>query len=165
MFCPTCGKEVPEGSNFCVYCGGRLVSEDKVPQASPTLPTSPEDSARNILIRRIEGIKNRDAKSIEGVVYKEKYTKFDDWSPFDLQGSEALKNEADALKVLKEYNYETRAWKIEIFGDSAIAAFIISYQGKIRDLSFNIRSRVTAFLIKHEGEWKIVHEHWSRLPQ
>jgi len=156
MFCPNCGKEVQEGSNFCMYCGFRLVSEDKIPT---------EEIIRNVLLRRIEGIKNRDAKTIESLVYKEKYMKFDDWPPFELQGSEGLKNEAKALKVLKEYNYKTRTWKIEVFGDSAIAAFTIRYWGRIRDLNFDVQSRVTAFLVKHDGEWKIVHEHWSRFPQ
>jgi len=117
------------------------------------------------LIRRIEGIKKRDAKAIENLVYKEKYTKFDDWPPFDLQGSEGLRNEAQALRLLKEYDYETKAWNIEVFGDSALATFTIRYRGRIRDLSFNVQSRVTAFLMKREGEWKIVHEHWSRFPQ
>jgi len=161
MFCPNCGMEVPEGSNFCPYCGFRFVSEGQAPAAeSPT-----EDAIKNLLIRRIDGVKNRDAKVIESLAYPEKYTKFDDWPPWDLQGSEAVKNEAEALKVLKEYSYETRAWKTEIFGDSALATFIIGYRGKIRNLSFNIRSRVTVFLLKHEGEWKIVHEHWSRFLQ
>ena len=77
-------------------------------------------------------------------------------------GGYALKSEA--LKVLKEYDYETRSWKIQIFGDSAIATFIIRYRGQIRDLKFDIQSRVSAFLLKRNEEWKIVHEHWSRFP-
>ena len=126
---------------------------------------SVQETIRNVLIGRIEGVRNKDSTAIGALVHKEKYTKFDDWPPFDLQGPEALKSEAQALKVLKEYTYETRSWKIEVFGDSATAAFIIRYRGKIRDLSFNIQSRVTAFLVKHGGEWKIVHEHWSRFPE
>ncbi|MEM2111683.1 MAG: nuclear transport factor 2 family protein [Candidatus Bathyarchaeia archaeon] len=155
MFCPNCGKEVQEGSYFCMYCGFKIASGEKV---------SPEDVVRNVLIQRIDAIKNRDAKVLESLIDKERYTKFDDWPPFSLQGSEALENEARAFKVLKEYNYETKSWKIDIYGDSAIATFIIKYRGKIRDLNFNIRSRVTVFLVRHEEKWKIVHEHWSRFP-
>jgi len=156
MFCPNCGKQVPEGAHFCTSCGFRLVSENRIPV---------QEVIRNVLRRRIEGIKNRDAKAIEGTVYKERYTKFDDWPPFDLQDSEGLRNEAQALKVLREYDYETKTWNIEVFEDSALATFTIRYWGRIRDLSFNVQSRVTAFLMKHEGEWRIVHEHWSRFPQ
>jgi len=97
-------------------------------------------------------------------VDQDNYTKFDDWPPFDLQGSEALENEAKALKVLKEYDYETGRWKIQVFEDSAIAMFIIKYHGQIRDLKFNVKSRVSVFLVKSGGEWRIIHEHWSRFP-
>ncbi|RJS92027.1 zinc-ribbon domain-containing protein [Candidatus Bathyarchaeota archaeon] len=155
MICPNCGKEVPDDANFCKYCGIMLAKEKQLPT---------QDIVRNILIRRIEGIRNRDSKAIKSLVDQKYYTKFDDWPPFDLQESEALENEAKALKVLKEYEYETRNWKIQIFGDSAIATFIIVYRGQIRDLKFNIKSRVSAFLLKRNGEWKIIHEHWSRFP-
>lgn len=158
MICPSCGREVPKGSNFCAYCGYRLQSSDEPPALDAT------EVIRNVLIQRIEGIKKRDAQMIESLVYKEKYTKFDDWPPFELQDSNALRNEAAALKVLKEYEYETRSWKIEIFDNSAIAMFMINYRGKIRDLDFNVRSRITAFLVKIGNDWKIVHENWSRFP-
>jgi ketosteroid isomerase-like protein len=155
MLCPNCGKEVPEGSAFCPFCGFKTTSEGKI---------SVEDAVRNVLVWRIEGIKNRDVNTIEKLVYKETYTKFDDWPPFELQGSEALKNEADALQVLKEYNYETWAWKTQIFENCALVTCVISYKGKIRDLSFNVQSRITALLVKRDEEWRIVHEHWSRFP-
>jgi len=155
MICPNCGKEVPDDANFCKYCGARLAEEARLPI---------QDIIRNIIIRRIEGIRNRDPKVIKDLVDKDRYTKFDDWPPFDLQESEALENEAKALKVLREYDYETRGWKIQVFGDSAIATFIIRYRGQIRDLKFNVKSRVSVFLLKSNGEWRIVHEHWSRFP-
>ena len=156
MICPTCGKEVPESSIFCAYCGNRLIG---------TI-SKPEDLVRNILIRRIEAIRNRDTKAIKEIVCNEKYSRFDDWGPpFDLWGPEYLKNEANALKTIQGFNYETGAWKIDIFGDSAVAAFVIMYRGQIKDLSFNVKSRITAILIKQNGNWKVVHEHWSRFPE
>jgi ketosteroid isomerase-like protein len=155
MFCPNCGKEIGETTNFCQYCGFKMVSTQNL---------TVEDLIRNVLIQRIDGLKNRDADAIDGVVYREKYTKFDDWPPYELQESEALASEAKALKVLKEYEYETRSWKTTMFGDSATATFIIKYRGKMRDLDFYVQSRVSAFLTKINGEWKLVHEHWSRFP-
>jgi hypothetical protein len=155
VFCPNCGKLAEEGSNLCKNCGFNLASTRSMPVQS---------LVRNALIRRIDGIKNRDEKIVQSQVLKEKYTKFDDWPPFELQNSEGLKNEAKAFKVLENYDYETRSWKIEVFDDSAIAAFIIRYKGKMKDLIFEVQSRVTAFLVKYEGEWKIIHEHWSRFP-
>lgn len=125
---------------------------------------SPE-AVRAVLIQRIEGIKNKNPRVIASLVDRKRYSKFDDWPPFKRQGSEALKREADALKVLEEYEYETSDWKIDIFGDAALASFTIKYRGKIRELRFNVRSRVSAFLLRREGSWKLVHEHWSRFPE
>lgn len=153
--CPSCGGAIKEDYRFCKYCGYKLTSEGEA---------SPEEVIKNVLIQRIEAIKNRDAKAIANLVFAEKYTKFDDWPPFDLQDSNALRSESDALKVLKEYSYETRGWRVEIFGDLALAAFIIRYKGRIRDLDFNVQSRVTEVLLKHGDRWRIVHEHWSRFP-
>jgi ketosteroid isomerase-like protein len=129
------------------------------------IPSTPESAVKAVLIQRIEGIKKKDAQAIMNLVDKESYTKFDDWPPFERQGSDALNREAEALKVLMEYNYDISDWKIDIFNDAAIASFIINYRGKIRDLSFDIKSRVTAFLTKKEEGWRIFHEHWSRFPQ
>ncbi len=153
--CPNCGGEVEEDYKFCKFCGYKL---------TPKSEGSTEDVIKNIVIQRIEALKNRDAKAITSLVYAEKYTKFDDWPPFDLQDSNALRSEADALKVLKEYDYETRGWRVETFGDLALATFIIRYKGRIRDLDFNVQSRVTEVLLKHGDAWKIIHEHWSRFP-
>ena len=155
VFCPNCGKEISETANFCMYCGFRVV---------PVEQLSTEQLLRSVLIRRIEGIKNRDANAILSLVFKEKYSKFDDWPPFDLQEDDGLSNETQALKSLKEYDYETRSWKITVFDDSAIVSFIIKYRGEMRDLNFVVQSRVSAFLVKQDEEWKLVHEHWSRIP-
>jgi len=124
-----------------------------------------EDEVKAVLIRRIDGIKKKDAHSIADLVDRDRYTKFDDWPPFERQGLEALNREADALKVLKEYAYDVSEWKIDIIGNVAVASFIINYRGTIRDLNFDVKSRVTAVLAKSNNEWKLIHEHWSRFPQ
>jgi ketosteroid isomerase-like protein len=124
-----------------------------------------EDDVKTVLIRRIEGIKKKDAQSIADLVDEDRYTKFDDWPPFERQGLEALNREAEALKVLKEYDYEVSGWKVDVINNVAIASFIINYRGTIRDLNFNVKSRVTAVLTKINEEWKLIHEHWSRFPQ
>jgi len=152
------------------YSRKQVKAEPREPKPVPpekegaALKGAPEDLVKAVLTQRIAGIKNRDAKSIASLVDRESYTKFDDWPPLERQDSTALNREAEALKVLKEYDYEITDWRIDIFDDAALASFIIHYHGMIRDVSFNIRSRVTAFLLKRGEDWKIVHEHWSRIP-
>jgi ketosteroid isomerase-like protein len=155
--CPKCGAEAAENDSFCRSCGVRLSQPETVPSTS-------EDAVKAVITQRIDGVRRRDTEAILRFVDKDRYTKFDDWPPFERQGPEALDREAEAFKVLKEYSYEITDWKVEVFGDASLASFIINYRGVIRELSFNIRSRVTVFLVNKGGEWKLVHEHWSRFP-
>lgn len=143
--CPKCGAEVSETDNFCWSCGTPL---------RKTVPVTPENAIKSVIIARIEGIKNRNSKTIRETVDEENYAKFDDWPPFNRQELDALKREADALRLLKKYNYEISEWKINLFDDAAVASFIINYSGQIRSRKFHIKSRVSMFLIRENDEWK-----------
>jgi len=156
--CPNCGMEVSGTDIFCGHCGANLAEM----KAAPSVP---EGAVKTLLMQRIEAIKRKDTEAIANLVDKEKYTKFDDWPPFERQSSDALTREADALKVLKEYEYETTDWRIDIFEDAAVASFTINYHGTIRNQGFQVRSRVSALLTKREEAWKLIHEHWSRFPE
>jgi len=157
-YCPKCGVEVSETDTFCRRCGFNLTQLE-------TLPSTPEAAVKAVVTQRIDGIRRKSPETILSIADKERYTKFDDWPPFERQGPEALNREDEAFEVLKEYDYETSGWRIDVFENASVASFIINYRGTIRDRSFNIKSRVTAFLIKRDGEWKLVHEHWSRFPE
>jgi ketosteroid isomerase-like protein len=155
--CPKCGAEVVETDVFCRSCGTKLSQPEAV-------SSTPEDAVKAVITQRVDGVRRRDMEAILKLVDKDMYTKFDDWPPFERQGPEALGKEAEAFKVLREYSYELTNWKIDIFSNVSLATFTINYRGLIREVNFNIRSRVTTFLMNNNGEWKIVHEHWSRFP-
>jgi hypothetical protein len=48
--------------------------------------------------------------------------------------------------------------------NNGIVSFIINYRGTIRDLSFNIKSRVTSVQAKVNGEWKLIHKYGLDFP-
>lgn len=161
-YCPKCGNEVYEDYNFCKYCGAQL---DKATTPPAPTSTSLEEEVKNTIIRRLDGIKNRDEKAVSSLVDGERYSKFDDWPPHGRQtAAEALKNEFGAFKVLSNYNYELRNFKAEIIGEVVVATFYIHYTGEMRNRHFDVYSRVTTILRKQGLEWKIVHEHYSRFP-
>jgi hypothetical protein len=158
-YCPKCGYQVSAEDNYCSKCGARLKEEAK-------LLTPEQKAVMDVVLKRIEAIKNRDPKTIEELVDKTLYTKFDDWPPFTrLEGENALNEEAKALKVLVKYEYEVSGWRIDVLGDAAIASFYIAYSGRIRRVDFDIRSRVSIVLLKRDGVWRIVHEHFSRIAE
>lgn len=126
--------------------------------------SSAEEDVRNTVVKRLDGIKNRDESAVRTLV-DERYSKFDDWPPYERQdGSKALDNEFGAFKVLSNYSYELKDFRADIFGDTAIATFIIHYHAVLRNAPYDVTSRVTTVVIRESSAWKIAHEHYSRFP-
>ena len=160
--CPNCGKEIEETYNFCKYCGTKLAG---LPESKIKVGSSPEDNVENAVVRRLDGIKNKDEGTVSSLI-DARYSKFDDWLPFRRQeAAEALKNEFEAFKVLSNYSYELKDFEAIIIGEVAIATFHIHYQGMIRNKPFEVTSRVTSILNKQDSGWKLIHEHFSRFPE
>jgi ketosteroid isomerase-like protein len=126
--------------------------------------TSVDDEVKNTIIRRLDGIKNKDEAAVRALI-DERYSKFDDWPPFERQdAAKGLENEFSAFKVLSNYSYELKDFEANVFGDTAVATFTMHYQGQIRNKPFEVTSRVTSVLKKQDSGWKVVHEHFSRFP-
>ncbi len=133
--------------------------------AQTPVGSSAQDEIRNVIVNRLDAIKNKDEGAVKAIV-DEHYNKFDDWPPYERQeGSKALENEFDAFKVLSLYSYELRDFQANILGNTAIATFIIHYQAVMRNRTFDVTSRVTSVLNKQDSAWKVVHEHYSRFPE
>jgi ketosteroid isomerase-like protein len=127
--------------------------------------SSIETDVMSVISKRLDGIRNRDETVVRAIV-DERYSKFDDWPPFRRQeAEEALKNEFGAFKVLSNYSYELKDFKVNVFGNFAVAAFHLHYQGEISNRRFEINSRVTSVLRRQDSDWRIVHEHFSRFPE
>jgi DNA-directed RNA polymerase subunit RPC12/RpoP len=159
--CPRCGRVVEDLDVFCRYCGARLI-EETVPVVAPSAP--PDELIKDVIVRRLDGIKNRDEGVVRSMVDVGRYSKFDDWPPWGRQDAETgLKNEFGAFQVLKNYNYDFTNFKLDVMGDVAIATFHFHYTGEMRSQSFEVNSRVTTVLLKEAAGWKIIHEHYSRM--
>jgi ketosteroid isomerase-like protein len=129
------------------------------------MPSAPADAAvKDVIARRLDGIKNRDENTVRSIIDTARYSKFDDWPPWDRQDADTgLRNEFGAFKVLKDYIYDFTNFKVDVVRDVAVATFQLHYTGQMRDLSFDVNSRVTTILLKESTEWKIIHEHYSRM--
>jgi len=156
--CPKCGREIEEQSYFCKFCGATI---------DPAAGSVNNKSELNDVVdKRLNAIKTHDEDTINSIIEKESYTKFDDWPPFNIQDStEALENERGAYKVIQKYDYEIKYYKEKQFDNFGLATFQIHYWGTIRNQDFDVNSRVTMVFKKMEEKWKIIHEHWSRFPE
>ncbi len=165
MKCAKCGYENAADNVFCNMCGTKL-GENASQTAPPTQSAvGVDENVRGVIVKRFDAIKNKDEATVTGLM-DESYSKFDDWAPYQRQErSEALQNEFSAFKVLSNYTYELNNLKTSILGGLAIATCIVHYKANIRNQQYDITSRVTIILKGQDSTWKIVHEHFSRIPQ
>jgi ketosteroid isomerase-like protein len=71
---------------------------------------------------------------------------------------------------LSDYDFKIENLNTEVIGNVALATFLLEVTGMIvddysfRGASVNNKSRVTIFLQKDKkGQWKMVHQHLSKL--
>ena len=117
------------------------------------------------------------SKEIEEIPYffAEQFTKFGESPPYDLRdGDRALMLEQLQFASISDYDFEINELKIETpeSGGFAIATFALLSTGIIvddysfRGTAVNSKSRVTIVFQKgrKRGEWKMLHQHFSKLP-
>ncbi|HYY41052.1 MAG TPA: nuclear transport factor 2 family protein [Nitrososphaera sp.] len=100
-----------------------------------------------------------------------RFTKFGDSPPYDRRDFErALMLEQLHFASLSDYDFKIENLKTEVTSDFAVATFVLEVTGMIindysfRGISVNNKSRVTIVLQKDKsGQWKMVHQHLSKL--
>ncbi len=92
-----------------------------------------------------------------------KFTKFDDFEPFERQDGETTKRlEREAILGVKEFDPRIVDLKVDVFGQVAVTTFVMEYR-VVDDAgdSHSFRARATMVFAKADAAWLIVHEHFS----
>jgi ketosteroid isomerase-like protein len=99
------------------------------------------------------------------------FTKFDDVPPYTREGSdEAFVFEQASFANVSDHSYKLDDLRIDLVEGVAVATFYHDYSCMfVNDHSFEgrtvaSRSRVTMLFARFDGSWKIVHEHFSSVP-
>lgn len=115
------------------------------------------------------------SKEIEGLpdFFAEHFTKFGDSPPYDLRDIDrALMLEQLQFASISDYDFKINDLKIEIVaaGEAAVATFTLESTGIIvddysfRGTAINNKARVTIVFQKDKrGEWKMLHQHFSKM--
>jgi hypothetical protein len=92
-----------------------------------------------------------------------KFTKFDDFEPLERQDGEATRRlEREAILGVNEFDPRLLDLKVDVFGPVAVTTFVMDYRVvDNQDERHSFRARATLVLAREEGEWLIVHEHFS----
>ena len=125
-----------------------------------------------IIVAFFEAGKNKDLTALADFhASRDSFTKFDESPPFTRQNSEeAFVYEQAAFANISDYSYKIENLRIDLFGDTAVSTFYLTYKGMfVNDYSFEgspvgSKARVTMVLTRSGPSWKIAHEHFSRFP-
>jgi ketosteroid isomerase-like protein len=92
-----------------------------------------------------------------------KFTKFDDFDPLERQDAETTKRlEREAILGVQEFSPEVVDLKVDVFGAVAVTTFVMEYDVvPEQDERVSFRARATLVFAKDDGQWLIVHEHFS----
>ena len=131
------------------------------------------DSARirDIIYNYFQLAKTKEIEKIEEFLDLS-FTKFGDSPPYDRRDFErALMLEQLQFASLSDYDFKIENFKTEVTGDSAIATFVLQVTGMIvddysfRGTTIDNKARATIVLQKGKnGQWKMVHQHLSKMP-
>jgi ketosteroid isomerase-like protein len=120
-----------------------------------------------------EAGKNKDLAALAGFhAPGDQFSKFDETPPYSRQSSdEAFVYEQAAFANISDYNYSIDDLRVDLFENVAVASFYLSYSGMfVNDYSFEgspirAKARVTMVLGRTREGWKMIHEHFSRMPE
>src|SRR5919202_1561396 len=125
---------------------------------------------RDLIYKYFQLAKSKDIEKIEEFLDPH-FTKFGDSPPYDRRDFErALMLEQLHFASLSDYDFKIENLNTEVTGDVAIATFLLGITGiliddySFRGTSVNNTSRVTIVLQKDKkGQWRMVHQHLSKL--
>ena len=92
--------------------------------------------------------------------YGPRFTKFAS-SGNRLAAAAAREGEHIGLRAVTCLKLRADDLKLDIFGDTAVATFVAMASFQSGGDTVTKRERCTLVLVKSEGSWKIVHEHFS----
>jgi ketosteroid isomerase-like protein len=131
---------------------------------NPHIPTSPEDRLRvEIRLHQIlDAAKYGDADTLASYhLYGPKFTKYDDFEPLDRQEAEQARAGEDEIAGVENFAYKVDDLRIDVFGPTAIATFVLNYAFDVDGDHIATRARSTLVFVADGTEWKIAHEHLS----
>ncbi|HUR46845.1 MAG TPA: nuclear transport factor 2 family protein [Candidatus Saccharimonadales bacterium] len=94
-------------------------------------------------------------------LYGPDFTKFGGGETGRLDYASARQGEHEGLSAVNGLAMRAEDLKVDLFGNVAVTTFILDYSFENGPERVQKKDRSTIVLVKAQGEWKIVHEHFS----
>ena len=144
----------------CIWCGACR-------SHAPTGATAHSAKEQVAIQRRLQEIfdaaAKKDLRRLESYhLYGPRFSKFAPESAARLDAEAARQGENDAFTRINDFSARADDLKVDLFGDTAIATFVLNYSFLMETNRFNRQALTTLVFVKDNGNWKITHEHISR---
>jgi ketosteroid isomerase-like protein len=94
-------------------------------------------------------------------LYGPGFTKFSASPPGRQDAAASRRSEHEGLGAISDLKMHANDLKIDVFGNVAIATFILESSFKAAGNAYQKLNQGTLVFVKNHGNWKITHEHFS----
>jgi ParB family transcriptional regulator, chromosome partitioning protein len=141
-------------------------NEDLVPVSPNSYDHDQREQISSLIVNKLRLIHSGDFGSVENMrIFDDEFSLFSAFPPYDKV------EKGYAISKVRNWSYESAPklsckvtdFEVELFGEVALATMTLNYSGTYHGRQLKMRSGGSVLLLKRNGEWKIRHEHWSRL--
>jgi ketosteroid isomerase-like protein len=134
--------------------------------ASPTTNPQTAQKVQAQIERRLNEVfdaaEKKDLARLDSYhLYGLNFTKFSAFPPGRQDAAASRKGEHEGLNAISDLKMHANDLKIEVFGEVAIATFILDSSFKAAGNGHQKQDQGTLVFVKDHGDWKITHEHFS----
>lgn len=113
----------------------------------------------------LEAAEKKDFARLESYhLYGPEFTRFSGPGATRMDAAATRKLEHDGLAALEGLTMRMEALKVDVFGTTAVATFLLDYGFRAGGQAVRKMDRCTLVLVERAGEWRIVHEHLTSVP-
>jgi ketosteroid isomerase-like protein len=134
--------------------------------------TTDELAIAEVIVDCWNAVKEGDFGRLASHYDPERFTLFSEHPPHGLEhGERALLIKRSLITQISGIEVELGGIEVNVFGDVALVTYTVSYKGmlvyqyRFEGQLISVKAFCTTVLVRQQDGWKIVHEHFTRLPE
>ncbi len=115
-----------------------------------------------VLRRLMNAAEKKDLDRVDSLhLYGPKFSKFDEGGLARQDAATSQASERRGLAAAKAFSATVEDLKVDVFGVTAIATFVMNYTLEAGEVKISNKARSTVVFAKDRDTWRVVHEHHS----
>ena len=134
--------------------------------------TTDELAIAEVIVDCWNAVKEGDFGRLASHYDPERFTLFSEHPPHGLEhGERALLIKRSLITQVSGIEVELGGIEVNVFDDVALVTYTVSYKGmlvyqyRFEGQLISVKAFCTTVLVRQQDGWKIVHEHFTRIPE